>query len=97
MFLQRMGSRLGSISDAVHMEVVDGLYATMVPIVFAGASQAIVGAIIVSQTADVVTGVLTGVGVIVAFLRACDVLGFRRRFAQKPALDRAEANRCRRR
>jgi diguanylate cyclase (GGDEF)-like protein len=97
MFLQRMGSRLGSISDAVHMEVIGGLYGTMVPIVFAGASQVIVGAIVVSQTADVVTGVLTGIGVIVAFVRACDVLAFRRRFAQKPALDRAEANRCRRR
>jgi diguanylate cyclase len=97
MFLQRMGSRLGSISDAVHMEVIGGLYGTMVPIVFAGASQAIVGAIAASQTADVVTGVLTGIGVIVAFARAWDVLAFRRRFARKPALDRAEANRCRRR
>lgn len=97
MFLQRMGLRPGSISDAVHMEVVGGLYGTMVPIVFAGASQVIVGAIVVSQTADVVTGVLTGIGVIVAFVRACDVLAFRRRFARKPALDRAEANRCRRR
>jgi diguanylate cyclase (GGDEF)-like protein len=97
MFLQRMGSRVGSISDAVHVEVIGGLYGTMVPIVFAGASQVIVGAIVVSQTADVVMGVLTGIGVIVAFLRACDVLAFRRRFAQKPALDRAEASRCKRR
>ena len=79
------------------MEVIGGLYGTMVPIVFAGASQAIVGAIVASQTADVVTGVLTGIGVIVAFVRAWDVLAFRRRFARKPALDRAEANRCMRR
>jgi diguanylate cyclase len=97
MFLQRMGSRPGSISDAVHMEVIGGLYGTIVPIVFAGASQVIVGAIVVSQTADVVTGVLTGIGAIVAFVRACDVLAFRRRFAQKPVLDRVEANRCTRR
>jgi diguanylate cyclase len=97
MFLQRMGSRLGSISDAVHMEVIGGLYGSMVPIVFAGASQAIVGAIAASQTADIVTGVLTGIGVIVAFARAWDVLAFRRRFARKPTLDRAEANRCMRR
>ena len=97
MFLQRMGSRLGSISDAVQMEVLGGLYGTMVPIVFAAASQLVAGAIIVSQTADVVTGVLTGIGVIVALVRACDVLAFRRRFARRPALGRAEANRCRRR
>jgi diguanylate cyclase len=97
MFFQRMGSRPASISDAVYVEVIGTLHSTLVPIVFAGASQAIVGAIAARQTGDVATAVLTAIGVIVAFIRGFGVLAFRRRAAKKPPLDRVEAARWGRR
>ena len=97
MFFQRMGSRPASISDAVYMEVIGTLHSTLVPIVFAGASQAIVGTIAARQTGDVATAVLTAIGVIVAFIRGFGVLAFRRRAAKKPLLDRVEAARWGRR
>ncbi len=93
MFFQRMGSRAASISDAVYVEVIGTLHGTMVPIVFAGASQAIVGGIAARQTGDIVTAVLTVIGVIVALIRGFGVLAFRRHAAKKPPLDRAEAAR----
>ena len=92
-----MGSRPGSISEAVHSEVLGALHGTLVPIVFAGLSQAIVGGITVRQTGDVVTAVLTAIGVAVIFLRAFEVLAFRRRVAKGPPLDRAEEHRWKRR
>ena len=90
MFLQTMGSRPGSISDAVHTEVLGALHGPLVPIVFAGLSQAIVGSITARQTGDVVTAIITAVGVAVIFIRAFEVLAFRRRVAKGPPLDRAE-------
>jgi diguanylate cyclase (GGDEF)-like protein len=93
MLFQRMGSRPASISDAVFMEVLGALHGTLVPILFAGTSQAIVGTITVRQTGDVVMGVLTGIGVIVALVRGLEVLAYRRRAAKKPPLERAEAAR----
>ena len=86
-----MGSRPGSISDSVYMEVLRTLHGTMVPILLAGLSQAIVGAITVEQTGDVVIGVLATVGVLVDTVRACEVVAFRRRAARKPPLELAEA------
>ena len=93
MYLQRMGSRPGSISDAVYKEVVGALHGTMVPILLAALSQAIVGAITLQQTGDVVTGVLAGLGVLVDSVRVCEVVAFRRRAARKPPLELAEARR----
>ena len=97
MFFQRMGSKPASISDAVYVEVIGTLHSTLVPIVFAGASQAIVGIIAARQTGDILTAVLTAIGVIVALIRGFGVLAFRRRAAKKPPLDRAEAARLGRR
>ena len=97
MFLQRMGSRPGSVSDAVHTEVLGALHGTLVPIVFAGLSQAIVGSITAWQTGDTVTAILTAVGVAVIFIRAFEVLAFRRRVAKGPQLDRAEEHLWKRR
>ena len=91
MYLQTMGSRPGSISDSVYMEVLRTLHGTMVPILLAGLSQAIVGAITVEQTGDVVIGVLATIGVLVDTVRACEVVAFRRRAARKPPLELAEA------
>jgi len=91
MYLQTMGSQPGSISDSVYMEVLRTLHGTMVPILLAGLSQAIVGAITVEQTGDVVIGVLATVGVLVDTVRACEVVAFRRRAAKKPPLELAEA------
>jgi diguanylate cyclase (GGDEF)-like protein len=73
------------------MEVLRTLHGTMVPILLAGLSQAIVGAITVEQTGDVVIGVLATVGVLVDAVRACEVVAFRRRAARKPPLELAEA------
>ncbi|HLG83737.1 MAG TPA: GGDEF domain-containing protein [Bradyrhizobium sp.] len=91
MYLQRMGSRTGSISDSVYMEVIRTLHGTIVPILLAAMSQAIVGAITVEQTGDVLIGVLATVGVLVDTVRACEVVAFRRRAARKPPLELAEA------
>jgi len=92
-----MGSRPASLSDAVYVEVIGALHGTLVPIVFAGTSQAIVGIIAARQTGDNVTAVLTAIGVIVALIRGFGVLAFRRRAAKKPPIDRAEAARLGRR
>ena len=97
MFFQRMGSRPATISDAVYVEVIGALHGTLVPIVFAGSSQAIVGIIAARQTGDMATAVLTAIGVIVALIRGLGVLAFRRRAAKKPPLDPAEAARLGRR
>ncbi len=93
MFFQRMGLHPASISDAVYVEVIGTLHSTLVPVVFAGTSQAIVGIIAARQTGDVVTAVLTAVGVIVAVIRGVGILAYRRHAATKPPLDRAEAAR----
>ena len=60
---------------------------------FAGISQAIVGTITTRQTGDIATAVLTALCVVVTFVRAFDVLAYRRRFAGKMPPDRAEAAR----
>ncbi|MDR3470055.1 MAG: diguanylate cyclase [Xanthobacteraceae bacterium] len=93
MLLQRMGSRPGSLSDTVNLEVIGGLYGSMVPIVLAGVSQAIAGAITVWQTADVATLLLTVIGVAIAVLRAWQIRSGRRRLAAQPPRDRAAADR----
>jgi len=58
-----------------------------------GIGQLIVGAITVRETGDMVTAVLTALGVAVAILRAFQVLAYRRRVAGKAPLDRSEAAR----
>ena len=90
-FADKMGFRTGALSDAVYVEIIAALYGTLVPIVFAGTSQAIVGTIAARQTGDAATAVLTALGVVVAFVRAFGVLAYRRRFAGRPPLDRATA------
>ena len=50
MFFQRVGSRPASISDAVYVEVVGALHHRLVPVLFAGTSQALVGAIAAALT-----------------------------------------------
>ncbi|WP_315837408.1 GGDEF domain-containing protein [Bradyrhizobium prioriisuperbiae] len=96
MFLQRLDARPGSISDAVLIEVLGGLYGSMVPIVFTGVAQAILGTIVAWQSTDMATAVITGLSVIIACIRAWDVLAFRRRVARQPLRDRAEAEQCKR-
>jgi diguanylate cyclase (GGDEF)-like protein len=73
------------------MEVLRTLHGTMVPILLAALSQAIVGAVTMQQTGDVAVGVLATVGVLVDTVRACEVIAFRRRVARKPPLELAEA------
>ncbi len=90
-FADKMRFRTDTLSDTVYVEIVAALYGTLVPIVFAGISQAIVGTIAVRQTGDIAMAVLTVLCVMVAFMRALDVLAYRRRFAGKTPSDRAEA------
>lgn len=89
----KMHSRTGSVSDAVYMEIIAALYGTLVPIVAMGIGQLIVGAITVRETGDMVTAILTALGVVVAIVRAFQVLAYRRRVAGKTPLDRSEAAR----
>jgi diguanylate cyclase (GGDEF)-like protein len=89
----KMDFRTGSVSDAVYMEIIAGLYGTLVPIVSMGIGQLIVGTITVRESGDIATAVLTALGVVVAFVRAFGVLAYRRRVAGKTPLDRAEAAR----
>jgi diguanylate cyclase len=90
-FADKMRFRTDTLSDAVYLEIIAALYGTLVPIVFAGISQAIVGTITARQTGDIATAVLTALCVVVAFARAFDVIAYRRRFARKTPPDRAEA------
>lgn len=89
----KMHSRTGAVPDAVYMEIIAALYGTLVPIVSMGIGQLIVGTITVRETGDMVTAVLTALGVAVAFVRAFQVLAYRRRVAGKSPLDRSEAAR----
>jgi diguanylate cyclase (GGDEF)-like protein len=89
-FADKLRFRTDTLSDTVYLEIIAALYGTLVPIVFAGISQAIVGAITARQTGDIATAVLTALCVVVAVARALDVLAYRRRFAGKTP-DRAEA------
>src|SRR3974390_3384492 len=91
-FADKMRFRTDTLSDSVYLEIIAALYGTLVPVVFAGISQAIVGTITARQTGDVVTAVLTVLCIVVALLRVLDVLAYRRQFAGKPP-DRAEAAR----
>ena len=91
-FADKMRFRTDTLSDSVYLEIIAALYGTLVPVVFAGISQAIVGTITARQTGDVATAVLTVLCVVVALLRVLDVLAYRRQFAGKPP-DRAEAAR----
>jgi diguanylate cyclase (GGDEF)-like protein len=90
-FAEKMHSRPGSVSDAVYMEIIATLYGTLVPVLFVGIAQAIVGTITARQTGDIAMAVLTALGVAVAIVRTCDFLAYRRRVDRKPRLDRAEA------
>jgi diguanylate cyclase (GGDEF)-like protein len=82
--------RQRSVSDAVHMEIVASLYGTLIPILFAGIAQAIVGSITAHEADDVATALLTAAGVGVAISRTGDVLAFRRRLEKPSPLSRTE-------
>jgi diguanylate cyclase len=92
-FADKVGFRAGALSDPVYVEIIAALYGKLVPIVFAGLAQAIVGTVAARHTGDMATVVLTGLGVVVAFMRSFDVLAYRRRVAGGAPLDRAEAAR----
>jgi diguanylate cyclase (GGDEF)-like protein len=85
--------RQRSVSDAVHMEIVASLYGTLIPILFAGIAQAIVGAITAREAGDMATALLTAAGVGVAISRTGDVLAFWRRLGKQPPLTRTETAR----
>jgi diguanylate cyclase (GGDEF)-like protein len=85
--------RQRSVSDAVHMEIVTSLYGTLIPILFAGIAQAIVGSITAREAGDMATALLTAAGVGVAISRTGDVLAFWRRLGQQPPLTRTETAR----
>jgi diguanylate cyclase len=85
--------RQRSVSDAVHMEIVASLYGTLIPILFAGIAQAIVGSITAREAGDVATALLTAAGVGVAIARTGDVLAFWRRLGEQPPLTRTETAR----
>lgn len=93
MYLQKMGSRPGSISDSVYMEVLRTLHGTTVPILLTAFTQAIVGAVTVQQTGDAVIGALAATGVVIDCVRVCEVIAFRRRAATKRPIDLTEARR----
>lgn len=87
----RFKSGAASISDAVYLEVVGNLYGTVVPILIAGGCQAIVGAISVTETGDLLSAALTIAGIVVAVVRLFGVLAFRNETRRRPLRDRAEA------
>ncbi|WLB51926.1 GGDEF domain-containing protein [Bradyrhizobium japonicum] len=97
MLFNRMESGRASISDAVYLEVITGLHGTTMPNILAAACLAMVGAITTYETGDIVTAGLTVAGVVVAIVRLFEIFAFRRRLAQLPQLNRAEAARWERR
>jgi diguanylate cyclase len=91
MLFNRIESGRASISDAVYMEVITGLYGTTTPTILVGACQTMVGAITIYETGDMVTAALTVAGVVVAIARLLGIFAFRRRLARAPQLGRADA------
>lgn len=93
MLFQRMGPRPASVSDAVYFELMRTLHRTLVPVMLSGSAQAIAGVLIIQRTGDVVvTGALSGLGVLIAMIRGFGVLSFRRRIQKQP-FDGAEVRR----
>lgn len=89
MFFDRFRSQ--PASDAIYFEIIATLYGSSVPILVAGICQAIVGAISVRESGDIVTAILTVIGVVVTVARMIDVSAFRRQATRAPSLDRNNA------
>src|ERR1700761_3127169 len=93
MSLRSVRLRPASISDAVYVELVGTLNCSLMPGILSVVAIAVTGAIMIWQTGDaVVTGVLTGLGVLIGLLRLFGVFLFRRRRAKGP-LGVADAHR----
>jgi len=90
MYLERMGSRPGSIPAAVYMDVVRKLHGSMVAILTAAISHVIAGTITLHQTGDAVSGVLMIIGLVIVVIRACEVLAFRRRAVEARPVEFSE-------
>ena len=93
MDLERMGSRPGTISAAVYMDVVRSLHGSLVAILTAAISHVIGGVITLRETGDTVSGALMIIGLVIVAIRACEVLAFRKHAAQGRPLAFGEATR----
>jgi diguanylate cyclase (GGDEF)-like protein len=88
-----MRLRPASISDAVYVELVGTLNSSLMPGILSTVAQAVTGAVMIWQTGDVVvTGLLTGLCVVIGLVRLFGVVLFRRRLARGP-LGAADAHR----
>jgi len=85
MLLQSVRLRPASISDAVYVELIRTLNRSLLPGILSVVAQVMTGAIMMWQVGDViVTGILTGIGVVVGLVRLAGVLLFWRRLAKGP-------------
>jgi diguanylate cyclase (GGDEF)-like protein len=85
MLLQSIRLRPASISDAVYVELIRTLNRSLLPGILSVVAQVMTGAIMMWQVGDViVTGILTGIGVVVGLVRLAGVLLFWRRLAKGP-------------
>lgn len=93
MSLRTVRLRPASISDAVYVELVGTLNCSLMPGILSVVAIAVTGAVMIWQTGDaIVTGLLTGLGVVIGLIRLFGVFLFRRRLARGP-LGVADAHR----
>jgi diguanylate cyclase len=86
--------RPASISNAVYIELIGTPNSSLMPGILSVVAQAMTGAVMIWQIGDViVTGILTGIGVVIGLIRLAGVLLFWRRLANGP-LGAIEAHRC---
>jgi diguanylate cyclase len=85
MLLRSIRLRPASISDAVYVELIRTLNRSLLPGILSVVAQVMTGALMMWQIGDViVTGILTGIGVIIGLVRLAGVLLFWRRLAKGP-------------
>jgi diguanylate cyclase len=83
MSFRKLRLRPASISDAAYVELVQTLNSSLMPGILSLVTQAVTGAVMIRQTGDaIVTGVLTGLGIVIGLMRLRGVLLFRRRLAR---------------
>jgi diguanylate cyclase (GGDEF)-like protein len=94
MSFRTMRLRPASISDAAYVELVGTLNSSLMPGILSIVTQTVTGAIMIWQTGDaIVTGVLTGLGIVIGLMRLRAVFLFRRNLARGP-LGLTDAHRC---
>jgi hypothetical protein len=77
--LRTLAPSSGQPPDDVHVELVDGLFTALAPILFMGLATVVVSALAAARHHDSVSAGLAGAGLLVTLVRAVTIQTYRRR------------------